>query len=150
MAIDYHWIVPNIAQGSFPSPLSEALKHADTIVFCAEEKQPRIGKLPLGKAVLRLPFDDDIYRPIPPEAGRIFHQMAHRLAREARSGRRVLITCAMGLNRSGIITALTLMHAHGMAPADAIRLIRGKRSRDALMNPMFEQWLLHQPRPRRR
>lgn len=148
MALDYNWIVPQIAQGSFPSSMSEAFKHVDSIVFCAEEKQPPRMRLPPGKLALRLPFDDDIYRPIPPEASAIFHQMANRLAREVKHGRRILITCAMGLNRSGLITALTLMHAYGMPARDAIRLIRARRHRDALMNPMFEQWLLRQS-PRR-
>jgi hypothetical protein len=33
-----------------------------------------------------------------------------------------------------------------MAPHDVIKLIRARRSKDALMNPIFEQWLLNQRR----
>jgi protein-tyrosine phosphatase len=146
VALDFHWIVPGIAQGSFPQPLSEAFKHADTIVFCAMEKQPKSAKAPAGKRIIRFGFDDDIYRPIPPEVGDLFHQMARRLAGEVTAGRKLLITCAMGLNRSGIITGLTMMYALRMAPHDVIKLIRARRSKDALMNPIFEQWLLNQRR----
>lgn len=150
MALDFNWIVNGVAQGSYPNPLSEAFKRVDVVVFCAEEKQPPKGlRPPPGKIIYRLGFDDDIYRPIPPEAGQIFHQAAAQLAGYIRSGKRVLITCAMGLNRSGLITGLTLMHAFGMTPNDAIRLIRGRRGKDALMNPVFERWLRNQQTRRR-
>lgn len=142
--LDFNWITPNVAQGSYPSPLEEAFQHADTIVFCAEEKQPRAGRLPPGKRIVKLGFDDDIYRPIPPEVGQIFHAHAHQLAKEVSGGRRVLITCAMGLNRSGLMSALTIMYAYRMRPTEAIQLIRSRRSRDALMNPIFERWILNQ------
>jgi protein-tyrosine phosphatase len=144
VALDFHWIVPNIAQGSFPSPLNEAFKHADTIVFCAEEKQPKNARVPAGKRIVKFGFDDDIYRPIPPEVGALFHQMAQHLSREVVGGRKLLITCAMGLNRSGLITGLTMMYAFRMSPRDVIKLIRSRRSSDALMNPIFENWLLNQ------
>lgn len=144
MALDFHWIVPGVAQGSFPQPLAEAFQHADTIVFCAEEKQPRNARVPAGKKIVKFGFDDDIYRPIPQEAGVLFHQMAQHLSREVVSGRKLLITCAMGLNRSGLMTGLTIMYAFRMSPRDVIKLIRARRSKDALMNPIFEQWLLNQ------
>lgn len=142
--LDFHWVVPNIAQGSYPRPIEEAFSHADTIVFCAEELQPKGVRAPPGKRIVKLGFDDDIYRPIPPEVGRIFHAHAQHLAREATSGRKLLITCAMGLNRSGLITGLTLLYAYRMRPPEAIQLIRARRSKDALMNPIFENWLLNQ------
>ena len=55
-------------------------------------------------------------------------------------GERVLIRCQAGLNRSGLITALTLMLA-GYEAAEAIQLIRSKRSQHALFNSHFVQWL---------
>lgn len=139
----FNWIVPNVAQGSYPRIGGTAFQHADILVLCAEEFQAPRLKVPTGKSVIRLGFDDDIYRPIPPEAGRIFHAHAKQLGAAALSGRKVLITCAMGLNRSGLMTALTLMHGYKMPPADAIKLIRARRDKDCLCNPMFEQWLLN-------
>ncbi len=57
------------------------------------------------------------------------------------SGQQVLIRCQAGLNRSGLLTALVLMLA-GLDAADAIDLIRAKRSEIALFNDDFVDWLL--------
>jgi hypothetical protein len=59
------------------------------------------------------------------------------------AGERVLIRCQAGLNRSGLVTALTMMHA-GYEPADAIRQIRQQRSQMALFNHHFVAWLIDQ------
>lgn len=140
----FDWIIPNVAQGSYPDPPASAFKYADTLVLCAEEKQAKGLRAPPGKRVLRVPYDDDPYTPLPVEFTPIFHAVAADLAKEVLRGRKVLITCAMGLNRSGLITALTMMHAYRVLPQDAIKLIRGRRHKDCLSNPMFVQWLLNQ------
>jgi protein-tyrosine phosphatase len=57
-----------------------------------------------------------------------------------------LIHCQAGLNRSGLVAALTLVRG-GMAPVDAIQLLREKRSPAVLCNPTFERWLLNQGTP---
>jgi hypothetical protein len=59
------------------------------------------------------------------------------------SGEQVLIRCQAGLNRSGLVTALALMHA-GYEPGDAIRQIRQQRSQMALFNDHFVTWLVEQ------
>lgn len=59
---------------------------------------------------------------------------------EWQAGRRVLIRCAAGMNRSGFITALVLMRA-GYSADDAIALIRAKRSPLALSNEAFNDHL---------
>lgn len=140
----FDFITANVAQGSYPEPLNDIFHHVDVLVLCAEELQARTAKAPPGKLIVRLGYDDDFYRPIPAEAGQIFHAHAKSLARHALAGRKVLVTCAMGLNRSGLMTALTLMHGYKMSAANAIKLIRGRRSPDCLSNPMFERWLLSQ------
>jgi hypothetical protein len=58
-----------------------------------------------------------------------------------KAGKRVNIRCQAGLNRSGIVTALTLM-IDGMSADAAIDLLRTKRSSYALCNGEFEHWLL--------
>lgn len=57
---------------------------------------------------------------------------------------RVLIRCQAGLNRSGLVTALVLYKA-GYSTADAIELIREKRSPYALCNPRFVEHLRSLP-----
>jgi protein-tyrosine phosphatase len=140
----FDWIVPGVAQGSYPGLQGTGFNHADILVLCAEEHQAKGLKPPPGKEIIRLGFDDDIYRPVPEEAGDIFHMQAKVLGAKALRGRRMIITCAMGFNRSGLMTTLTLMYGYKMKPADAIRLIRTRRHKDCLGNPMFEQWLLRQ------
>ena len=58
-----------------------------------------------------------------------------------KAGKRMNIRCQAGLNRSGIVTALTLM-IDGMSADDAIDTLREKRSTYALCNGEFEHWLL--------
>lgn len=59
-------------------------------------------------------------------------------------GKRVLVRCQAGLNRSGLITALILMR-EGYSADEAINLIREKRSPHALFNKSFVAWLRKQP-----
>jgi protein-tyrosine phosphatase len=59
-----------------------------------------------------------------------------------------LVHCQAGLNRSALIAALALIRS-GMAPRDAIALLRHKRSADVLFNNAFERWLLGRPTLRR-
>lgn len=141
--LDFHWIVPNLAQGSYPDPPKSAFEHFDVVVFAAEELQPRF-KAPQGCYLFKVPLDDDPYRPLPVEVQKILHEAAQRISAFLLQGHKVLITCAAGRNRSGVITALVLMYCFKMSPPDAIRLIRRKRTgHDALANPMFEQFLLN-------
>lgn len=53
---------------------------------------------------------------------------------------RVLVRCQAGLNRSGLVIGLVLYKA-GYSAADAITLIREKRSPFALCNPRFVEHL---------
>ena len=56
------------------------------------------------------------------------------------SGRRVLIRCAAGMNRSGFVTALVLLRA-GYSADDAIALVQSRRSAHALSNSSFIEYL---------
>ena len=56
-------------------------------------------------------------------------------------GKRVLIRCQAGLNRSGLTMALLLVK-EGYAPVDAITLMRNKRTGFVLCNRSFEGYIL--------
>ncbi len=60
--------------------------------------------------------------------------------RDLKAGKRVLIRCQAGLNRSGLVMALVLIR-DGYAPDEAIALIRQQRGPDALFNGRFVDWL---------
>ena len=60
-----------------------------------------------------------------------------------KKGKKVLIRCQAGWNRSGLVMALVLIR-EGMEAQKAINLIRAKRSPHALCNSTFATWLLAQ------
>ena len=62
-----------------------------------------------------------------------------------KAGKKVLIRCQAGLNRSGLIMALVLMK-EGYTADEAITLIRQNRSEWALCNSTFEKWLRELPK----
>jgi hypothetical protein len=59
---------------------------------------------------------------------------------EWKSGRKVLIRCQAGLNRSGLIMALVLIR-DGKSTTEAIEIIREKRAAIALNNVNFLEYL---------
>jgi len=63
--------------------------------------------------------------------------MAHN---DWKAGKKVLIRCQAGWNRSGLLMALVLIR-DGRTPSDAIRIIRKMRSPHALCNYKFQEWL---------
>jgi Dual specificity phosphatase, catalytic domain len=78
---------------------------------------------------LHVPDDDDVFDVV---------QWAHK---HWSNGQRVLVRCQAGLNRSGYIAALMLIRS-GMAPSDAVKLLRESRSRWVLFNDAFERAVL--------
>jgi protein-tyrosine phosphatase len=68
------------------------------------------------------------------------HAMADWVYDEWKSGKKVLVRCQAGWNRSGLVTALALMK-DGHKVKDAIDLIRARRSPHALCNQDFVRYL---------
>ena len=71
------------------------------------------------------------------EVERLAALVAGRLA----EGRRVLVRCQAGLNRSSLVAARALVLS-GWAPADAVAAIRAARSPNCLFNREFLQYVL--------
>lgn len=65
-------------------------------------------------------------------------RMAHK---DWVNGKRVLIRCQAGLNRSGLVLGLVLIRA-GYSGVEAINLMRSQRSRMCVCNESFEEYLL--------
>jgi hypothetical protein len=61
--------------------------------------------------------------------------------RRWKAGKRVLIRCQAGLNRSSLVAALVLVR-DGVEPGEAIAKIRRTRSPRALFNPKFVETIL--------
>ena len=114
-----------LAQGARP-PVGVRLPF-DVIVLAAWEYQPEMP----GFEVLHVPLDDAA--PTASDRTRI-RATARAVARYVRAGRRVLVTCHQGRNRSGVIAGLALVKL-GMPRNQAVRLIRTLRN--GLTNPHF-------------
>jgi hypothetical protein len=92
-----------------------------------------------GMKEVRFAFYDSDMRDFDPQSD-LWLPVAEAHA-DWRAGKRVLIRCQAGLNRSGLVMALVLIR-EGYSPSDAIDLIRTQRGYEALCNHHFEQWLL--------
>jgi protein-tyrosine phosphatase len=58
-----------------------------------------------------------------------------------KAGKRVLVTCHAGLNRSGLICALVLCKGNGMTSERAVEAVRAARGPNALRNEWFLEFL---------
>ena len=114
----------------------------DVVVFCAMElpvppapphRRVRVHGCPLDDAHLTR---EEIARAT---------ETARHVARSVASGSDVLVTCAQGRNRSGLVTALALHALTGCGGAAAVRQVRERRLNalgPALTNVTFVHYLI--------
>lgn len=131
-------VAPRLFVGSKPPPGRH--DGVDAIVLAANEYQPPAHLFP-GVEVLHAPFDDAPNRSMDEDEIETAMKAAGRVARRLRAGRRVLVTCAMGLNRSGLIAAIAMHDVYGMNADEIVTRLRRARGRRALSNPHFEKLL---------
>lgn len=131
-------VVPGLYVGSKPPPGRH--EGIDVIVLSAREYQPPAELFP-GVEVIHAPLDDDPRRALREDEIAIATRAAACVARQLRAGRRVIVTCAMGLNRSALIAALAMHEVHRMSADEIITRLRHARGSWALSNPTFEQLL---------
>lgn len=124
----YTFLMPGdqLAQGSAP-PL-EARVPFDVIVFSAKEYQPNLS----GYDVMHVPLDDG--PPPDTKTRERIRAAARQIAEHVRAGRRVLVTCWQGRNRSGVLAGLALVEL-GLPRQRAVRRIR--EYRNGLTNRYF-------------
>lgn len=140
MTIDATRIIPKLYMGGEPPRGPEV--HAagfDVIVLCAWELQFPVTHFP-GVEVISLPLEDDSSKPLDPRDWEAIVRVSRRVARRVTSGRRTLVTCAMGLNRSGVVTAAIIHYATGVSGLEAATHVQRKRrvgETQALYNKAF-------------
>lgn len=115
--LDVTRIAPKLWMGAAP-PTGKALRDFgfDVVVLCAREYQPSERSFP-GVRVIRAPFDDD---KLTPAAEATAAEAARHVAAAVTKGQRVLVTCAAGRNRSGLVVARTLQKLTPKAPPQLI------------------------------
>lgn len=139
MKPDFDPIIQNLFQGAAP-PYGETVAKLgfDTLVLCAKENQ-REDLYP-GVEVVLAPGDDDarvnrMMRDLP-----TWQQAAQIVAERVAAGKKVLVTCMAGLNRSGMVTGLALHQITGWSGADVVEHIQAARDM-ALCNDTFAEYL---------
>jgi hypothetical protein len=132
----YDEVIPGLAQADTTWSPAELLdEHGFDAVF-------DLCGWPRGEGMKERPYVffqlDDV--PRIPDPGAI-DDLGAAVAALVRSDRRVVVNCAAGLNRSGLIVGRALIEL-GYPPAEAIRLVREARGPWALSNIEFARYLL--------
>ena len=109
------------------------------LVLAAREIQPSWETFPSGLEVVYAPMHDVDGGPSEDEA-EIARSAASDVSRALDEGKTVLTSCAMGINRSGLINALVLMDREGLTGLEAVRRVRAARP-GALNNTSFVHWI---------
>jgi protein-tyrosine phosphatase len=137
-------IAPKLWQGGFPIDPAGLRGKFDAIVLCAVELQPDgiadADTFPEDVEVICAPLRDEDDIDVSPEEIEVATWAANRVIEALRAGKRVLSTCAMGRNRSGLVSALALVGRYGMSGREAAAHVR-RRRKNALTNPSFSEFL---------
>ena len=138
IVIDAHRIAPKLWVGSAPGPEHGQL--FDVIVLCAIEYQPSL----LAQRVVHAGFDDTI-TPTRDEL-RLARDTAALVNMHRAAGKRVLVSCLQGRNRSALVASLALV-LQGMSPSVAIQQVRLHRrhpeGKMILANTAFVKFIHH-------
>lgn len=126
-----HKLIDHLFQGGYPPP-GDGLKNngIDVLVLCAAGLQD--ASLFPGLEVICAPGDDD---PRPHRLSRFIDgwiAAAHTAAARVKEGKNVLVTCAAGQNRSGLVNALIMREVTGLSGPEIVAHIQ--RSRPLALN----------------
>lgn len=121
-------IVPNLWQGSYPGTgRAVAASGFKMLVLCAVELQEPAELFP-NVEVVHAPNYDDYENPLNQERLKIAVDAARRVAAAVGEGRKVLVTCRAGMNRSGLVSALALHFLNNWDGETCIRKVRQNRT----------------------
>lgn len=130
----YDHIVGNLYVGGITDDTSQF-----QYIFCCTPDKTYYGN---SKQVIHLVTFHDTERNLPPEW--FIDDVVERVVICCQKGP-TFVHCSAGLNRSGLIAALALVKTGSYTPAEAIKLLREKRSTEMLSNKLFEQRILKGP-----
>jgi hypothetical protein len=119
-------IAPKLYIGSEPPRSAWVGENFALLVLCAVEIQPGKDEFPGLVSLGRVPLRDHGTHPRPGEfeaASRAAGWVSKAVAEQ----RRTLVTCAMGINRSALVTALALMRLFGLSGPEATTWVRMAR-----------------------
>lgn len=113
-------------------------KRVDLVLFCASEVRPsNPGSADLDVLVCGFWDDQHLTADEQRTLRGALSAVVDAVVTELEAGKVVLVTCAAGLNRSGLVSGLTL-RALGAPGHVAVECVRRARGREALGNRAFE------------
>lgn len=141
--IDADEVYPGLWQGSVPPRGNRLAREGFGLVVLAAREWQLFDETFEGVEVVRAPLDDDELVPIPRAdlAGAL--KAARRTAEAVANGTKCLVTCAAGVNRSGLISALTLHLLNDWPGSKCIKVVQERRlASGVLSNARFRAVLL--------
>jgi protein-tyrosine phosphatase len=114
-------------------PFERDLPEFDMLALCAREIQPE--RLAFHGQVVRCPIPDSVLSDR--EIGMVL-QASSVVSTAMVTGKRVLVTCAQGINRSALVAGLALARVKRIQADDLINLMRLRRHPQALGNRYFQ------------
>lgn len=138
MELDATALTGKLSIGGRP-PQGNAVRDAGftVLMLCSDTYQPLDSGFP-GVEIVRRPFMDRPFS-VQPEAQNLALKAGELIYQRMKQGRRCLVTCNEGRNRSGLVCAIALAEC-GMDPQAAGLLIRDRRL-GALTNMDFRGML---------
>jgi len=134
-------IVPGLWQGREPATAAE-VAHFDLVILTWEDGAKNWDRFPASvRPRFHLAAMQDDTRTLRPGDELVAEHAMLSAVDFMAKGRTVLATCMQGMNRSGLVVALTLHRHHGWSMQRCIAHIREKRP-GALYNPAFVAYLL--------
>lgn len=126
----------NLWVGAVPVYPKEVEENFDAVVLAAKEYQSAIADVQRpGVRVILAPLDDS--EPTPEEKA-IALKAALEVYDLNKKGKKVLVTCAKGVNRSALIAALAMVLS-GVPGEEAIERIRKSRKPASGATPLFNE-----------
>ena len=136
-------VLPGLWQSGLPEDWAEVRDRVDAVIDVAD---PGPGPSPEdlgGLTWVKAPLEDGDELPDP----LVLHHLAGLTADLVRDGRRVLVHCTFGKNRSGLLMTLVVRELLGCDGPTALERVRAVRHR-AVNNARFADWLSDLPAPR--
>ena len=148
--LNAHRIVERLYMGAYPEYRLPREPRFTMLVLTAWEKQPLRSEaqdIARGAVVVRIPLDDadeTFDEKLTPRLVEVGELIAHEIRRSGR----VLVTCAQGINRSGLVVAHALLAMGFKNPVEIVQA-RRRVPGGALRNPHFVRHIENFARERR-
>jgi hypothetical protein len=137
-------VLPRLWQSGLPEDWSD-LRHRYDVVVDLADPGPGPSADDLGDVTwVKVPLEDGDCLP----DRLVLEQLTALVSAMVRDGRRVLVHCTYGKNRSGLLMALIVRELLGCDGRTALARVRAVRHR-AVNNDVFADWVSALPAPAR-